>query len=151
IEFVGTLYYILINLLLTLFIYTIYKEVNLMRLQRESDSKKLDEMRTKLPFYISEYIQMRLDYLTPTTVLSYVLDIEDFLEWVWHTMATERNDIKDIQLIDLENLIEIDISHYRSYLKYREDSHAIGNRYYKTKNQDSTISRKISALRNLFD
>src|SRR5699024_5960731 len=51
----------------------------------------------------------------------------------------------------LENLIEIDISHYRSYLKYREDSHAIGNRYYKTKNQDSTISRKISALRNLFD
>ncbi|MDA1616280.1 tyrosine recombinase XerS [Bacillus cereus] len=122
-----------------------------MRLERQKDSEKLEKLRPSFPYYISEYIQVSLDQLTPTTVLSYTIDIQDFFEWFWHTFVPEKPGIKEISLEDLERLIEIDISHYRSHLKYREDSHNIGNRYYKTKNKDTTISRKISALRSLFE
>ncbi|MES9681756.1 tyrosine recombinase XerS [Gottfriedia acidiceleris] len=122
-----------------------------MRLERQRDSERLEKLRPNLPYYISEYIQVSLDQLTPTTVLSYVIDIQDFLEWFWHNLAPEKSGTKEISLEDLERLIEIDISHYRSHLKYREDSHNNGNRFYKTSNKDTTISRKISALRSLFD
>lgn len=122
-----------------------------MRLERQKDSEKLEKLRPIFPYYISEYIQVSLDQLTPTTVLSYVIDIQDFFEWFWHNVVPEKQGIKEISLEDLERLIEIDISHYRSHLKYREDSHNKGERYYKTKNKDTTISRKISALRSLFD
>ncbi|UOE58017.1 tyrosine recombinase XerS [Cytobacillus oceanisediminis] len=122
-----------------------------MRIQREKDYEKLEQLRPLLPYYVSEYIQISLDSLTPTTVLSYALDIQDFLEWMWHSIVPGKNSIMEITLEDIERLIEMDISHYRSYLKNRQDSHNKGNRYYKTKNKDSTISRKISALRNLFE
>lgn len=122
-----------------------------MRIEREKDSEKLEKLRRELPSYVSEYIEVSLDNLTPTTVLSYTLDIEDFLEWVWQNLASDRASTKDITLDDLDKLIEIDISMYRSYLKNRKDSHNVGHRYYKTKNKDVTISRKISALKNLFE
>lgn len=121
-----------------------------MRLEREKDSERLEQIRPIFPSYVSEYFQSSLDSLAPATVLSYALDIQDFLEWMWQTLVPEKEGIKKISLEDLERLIEMDISHYRSYLKYREKSHNKGERYYKTKNKDTTISRKISALRSLF-
>lgn len=122
-----------------------------MRLERQKDSEKLEQLRPIFPDYISDYIQLSLDTLTPTTVLSYLLDIEDFLEWMWLSFHSEKAGIKEISLADLERLIEMDISHYRAYLKNRQESHNKGKRYYKKANKDATISRKISALRNLFE
>lgn len=115
-----------------------------MRIQREKDFEKLEEMRTLFPYYVSEYIQTSLDRLSPTSVLSYALDIKDFLEWVWHSIYPQLTDIKEVSLENLERLIEIDISHYRSYLKNRQE---LGP---KKQNEDVTINRKISALRSLF-
>lgn len=122
-----------------------------MRLERQKDSEKIEQLRPIFPNYVSEYVQVSLDNLTPTTVLSYMIDIQDFLEWMWHSICPEKAGIKEISLEDLERLIEIDISHYRNHLKYREQSHNIGKRFYKTANSDKTISRKISALRSLFE
>lgn len=122
-----------------------------MRLERQKDSEKLEQLRPIFPDYVSDYVQLSLDTLTPTTVLSYLLDIADFFEWMWHSFVPHKKSIKEISLEDLERLIEMDISHYRAHLKNRKKSHQKGGRFYKTSNKDVTISRKISALRNLFE
>lgn len=121
-----------------------------MRIERQKNTDKLENLKPLFPYYVLEYIQSGLDHLAAASVLSYVIDIHDFMDWMIESNLTDKHSIKDISLQDLERLIEMDISHYRSHLKYREDSNNIGKRYYKTKNKDTTISRKISALRSLF-
>lgn len=121
-----------------------------MRVERMKDNEKLESMRLLFPKYIREYITLSSDHLTSTTVLSYLLDIQDFMEWLIVSYYPEKKAIAEITLADLEELDEMDISHYRSHLKHRPIPQNTDKRYYKTANTERTVNRKISALRSLF-
>lgn len=121
-----------------------------MRIERQRQNDQIETMKPSLPPYVQEYVQASLDYLAPATVLSYMYDIQDFFEWMQESGLTSGQSLKEITLAELDRLIEMDVSHYRSHLKYRESSHNRGKRYYKTKNKNAAITRKVSALRSLF-
>lgn len=121
-----------------------------MRIERQRQNEQIEAMKPSLPYYVQDYIQASLDHLAPATVVSYTYDFQDFFEWMMESGLSRAEDMRFISLAELDELIEMDVSHYRSHLKYRENSHNKGNRYYKTKNKNAAITRKVSALRSLF-
>lgn len=121
-----------------------------MRIERQKDSDKAEIMRDLFPPYIGDYITITLDHLSPGTVVSYLMDIKDFFEWTLTSIFPKKESIKDITLQDLEQLDDLDISHYRGYLKNRPTPRNLETRYYKSANCERTINRKMCALRSLF-
>ena len=119
-----------------------------MRVERIKNNEKLESLRLLFPKYIREYITLS-EHLTSTTVLSYLLDIKDFMEWLIVSYYPDKK-ISEITLADLEELDELDISHYRSHLLNRPIPENTEGRYYKKANKARTVNRKISALRSLF-
>lgn len=121
-----------------------------MRVQREKDGMKLEELKKDLPFFVVKYLEHIGLNMTNTSALSYTYKIIDFFEWLIEYGHSSAETYKDITLEDLDSLYTEDFDAYRTYLNNRPNSKYHGNKFYKTKNSNVTISNKMSALKSLF-
>lgn len=122
----------------------------LIRVQREKDGIKLEQLKKELPFYVVKYLGHICLNMTNTSALSYTYKIIDFLEWLIEYGHSSATKIADVTLEELEDLYTEDFDAYRTYLMMRPNSKYHGNKFYKTKNSTATISNKLSALKSLF-
>ncbi|MEH6944259.1 tyrosine recombinase XerS [Bacillus sp. JJ722] len=121
-----------------------------MRIQREKDGAKLEELKMTLPFYIVKYLEHIGLNMTNTSALSYTYKIVDFLEWLIEYGHSTATSYQHVTLEELESLYTEDFDAYRTYLMSRPNSKYHGNKFYKSKNSNTTISNKMSALKSFF-
>ncbi len=121
-----------------------------MRVQRQQDTEKLEELKMTLPFYIVKYLEHIGVNMTSTSALSYTYNIIDFLEWLRESGLSSAKKNTDITLEELNDLYTEDFDSYRNHLQTRKNSKYHGRKFYKTKNSNTTISNKMSALKSLF-
>ncbi|WP_068617554.1 tyrosine recombinase XerS [Paenibacillus tuaregi] len=111
-----------------------------MNLQKISDRKKLDEKVIHMPWFVQQFIDYKLPDLSPSTLLEYIRDYEQFFGWLRAEglSAAESNSMVTLQ--ELEVLRMDNIVGYRLHLTTRLEGH----------NSRVTVSRKMSSLRSLF-
>lgn len=112
----------------------------MMSIQKTIDRKKLDERVVRMPGYVQQFIDYKLPDLSPSTLLEYVRDYEQFFGWLMVEGLTSASVIGDITLYDLEVLHMESIVAYRLHLTTRTEG----------TNSKVTVSRKMSSLRSLF-
>ncbi|PEN60954.1 site-specific integrase, partial [Bacillus toyonensis] len=69
---------------------------------------------------------------------NYVYDFRVFFNWLLSEQIIELKPIKDISFSDLENLKKKDVENFMRFLKLQQNM------------QNSSVNRKISALKSLF-
>lgn len=111
-----------------------------MNVQKTIDRKKLDEKTPLMPWFVQQFIDYKLPDLSPSTLLEYVRDYEQFFGWLRAEGLTKAETNKEISLTDLETLRMEDVVGYRLHLTTRTDG----------TNSKITVSRKMSSLRSLF-
>lgn len=111
-----------------------------MSIQKTIDRKKLDERIVRMPGYVQQFIDYKLPDLSPSTLLEYVRDYEQFFGWLIAEGLTSAASVGDITLYDLEVLHMESIVAYRLHLTTRTEG----------TNSKVTVSRKMSSLRSLF-
>ncbi|WP_138493518.1 tyrosine recombinase XerS [Paenibacillus pinistramenti] len=111
-----------------------------MNIQKTIDRSKLDEKVLHMPWYVQQFIDYKLPDLSPSTLLEYVRDYEQFFSWLRAEGLSAGQDNKDVTLQELEVLHMESIVGYRIYLSTRTQG----------TNSRVTISRKLSSLRSLF-
>ncbi|PEK31266.1 tyrosine recombinase XerS, partial [Bacillus toyonensis] len=100
---------------------------------------KLYENLNEMPFYIEEFVEYKeLHDASPSTLLNYVYDFRVFFNWLLSEQIIEFKPIKDISFSDLENLKKKDVENFIRFLKLQQNM------------QNSSVNRKISALKSLF-
>lgn len=112
----------------------------MMSIQKTIDRKKLDERVVRMPGYVQQFIDYKLPDLSPSTLLEYVRDYEQFFGWLMAEGLTSASVLGDITLYDLEVLHMESIVAYRLHLTTRTEG----------TNSKVTVSRKMSSLRSLF-
>lgn len=115
--------------------------------QHQVHEQKLEQLVKSMPFYISEYVDNKLDTRSPSTLLNYVLDYKLFLEWLIAEGIAEQKLIKDIPLSVLEKLKLVEA---QSFIKFLERRNIPINKEETKKAERVSVNRKISALRSLF-
>jgi len=111
-----------------------------MQIQKVIDRKKLDEKVVSMPRFVQQFIDYKLPDLSPSTLLEYVRDYEQFFSWLRAEGLTAAQTNAQVTLHDLEILHMESIVGYRLYLTTRTES----------TNSKITVSRKMSSLRSLF-
>ncbi|EOS57254.1 tyrosine recombinase XerS [Paenibacillus barengoltzii] len=111
-----------------------------MQIQKAIDRKKLDEKVVSMPWFVQQFIDYKLPDLSPSTLLEYVRDYEQFFSWLRAEGLTAAQTNDQVTLHDLEILHMESIVGYRLYLTTRTES----------TNSKITVSRKMSSLRSLF-
>lgn len=111
-----------------------------MQIQKVIDRKKLDEKVVSMPWFVQQFIDYKLPDLSPSTLLEYVRDYEQFFSWLRAEGLTAAQTNAQVTLHDLEILHMESIVGYRLYLTTRTES----------TNSKITVSRKMSSLRSLF-
>jgi len=111
-----------------------------MQIQKVIDRKKLDEKVVSMPWFVQQFIDYKLPDLSPSTLLEYVRDYEQFFSWLRAEGLTAAQTNDQVTLHDLEILHMESIVGYRLYLTTRTES----------TNSKITVSRKMSSLRSLF-
>ncbi|HFJ9441280.1 MULTISPECIES: tyrosine recombinase XerS [Bacillus] len=107
--------------------------------QKSVHRKKLYENLNEMPFYIEEFVEYKeLHDASPSTLLNYVYDFRVFFNWLLSEQIIEFKPIKDISFSDLENLKKKDVENFMRFLKLQQNM------------QNSSVNRKISALKSLF-
>lgn len=114
--------------------------------QREIDQEKLDEKLKDFPWYVSDFVDHKSNKLSPSTLLGYLYDYEIFFGWLIAEAGCPVDHIRDISLIFLENLDRKTADNFPKFLKNQKI--ASGRR--RKKNSETTVSRKIAALKSLF-
>lgn len=114
----------------------------------ERDIKNIEKIRlllTSMPFFCSQFMLSIEARTTTLTRLGYLRDIKTFLEFlITNVQGFENLKVEDLQAKHLEKATAMHIEMFLSYLRlYRVD----GKVY---KNGASSISRKLSSVRNLF-
>ncbi|WMT42969.1 tyrosine recombinase XerS [Paenibacillus sp. D2_2] len=111
-----------------------------MNVQKVIDRKKLDERVVHMPWFVQQFIDYKLPDLSPSTLLEYIRDYEQFFGW----LRTEGLSIADnnagVTLLELETLRMESVTGYRLHLTTRTEG----------TNSRITVSRKMSSLRSLF-
>lgn len=115
--------------------------------QHQVHEHKLEQLVKTMPFYIGEYVDDKLNSLSPSTLLNYILDYKLFLGWLIAEGIAEGPEIKDIPLTALEHL---KLDDARSFVKFMERRNIPINNKETKKPEKVSINRKISALRSLF-
>jgi site-specific recombinase XerD len=110
----------------------------IMKTQRENSQILLDKRIETFPYYVIRFFDSNRGSMQPTSLLSYSADIREFLEWLIREGFTESKDIKDIAITVLNDLYREDVGDYNNYL--------LGEQLANT-----TVNRKLSALKSLFD
>ncbi|ANS74593.1 integrase [Paenibacillus yonginensis] len=111
-----------------------------MNIQKGIDRGKLDEKVIHMPWFVQQFIDYKLPDLSPSTLLEYVRDYEQFFGWLRAEGLSQAESNKDVTLQELEVL------HMESIVSYRLH---LGTRTQGT-NSRVTVSRKLSSLRSLF-
>ncbi|MNS36164.1 Tyrosine recombinase XerS [compost metagenome] len=111
-----------------------------MNIQKISDRKKMDERVLNMPWFVQQFIDYKLPDLSPSTLLEYIRDYEQFFGWLRAEGLSAAECNRDVTLHELEVLRMDSIVGYRLHLTTRVD----GN------NSRVTVSRKMSSLRSLF-
>ncbi|MDN4070374.1 tyrosine recombinase XerS [Paenibacillus vini] len=111
-----------------------------MNIQKTIDRKKLDERVVFMPWFVQQFIDYKLPDLSPSTLLEYIRDYEQFFNWLRAEGLSEAESNSEITLKDLEVLHMESIVGYRLHLTTRTEG----------TNARITVSRKMSSLRSLF-
>ena len=106
-----------------------------------------------MPGFVSEYIIEYYSGESINTQIGYAIDIRVFFNYLITGILTDKADISEITVKDIDSLRVSDLIHFKSYLKeYEQETvtptgkHVI--RVYK--NSPYGINRKMSAVRGLF-
>ncbi|MNO12429.1 Tyrosine recombinase XerS [compost metagenome] len=111
-----------------------------MNIQKAIDRKKLDEKTVHMPWFVQQFIDYKLPDLSPSTLLEYVRDYEQFFGWLRAEGLSVAGSNAGVTLLELETLHMESIVGYRLYLTTRTQG----------TNSRITVSRKMSSLRSLF-
>ncbi|MCK8486775.1 tyrosine recombinase XerS [Paenibacillus sp. MBLB2552] len=111
-----------------------------MNIQKTIDRRKLDEKVIHMPWFVQQFIDYKLPDLSPSTLLEYVRDYEQFFCWLRTEGLSTATANDQVTLLDLETLHMESIVGYRLHLTTRTES----------TNSKITVSRKMSSLRSLF-
>ncbi|CAM2779519.1 tyrosine recombinase XerS [Paenibacillus sediminis] len=111
-----------------------------MNIQKVLDRKKLDEKVLGMPWFVQQFIDYKLPDLSPSTLLEYVRDYEQFFNWLRAEGLSAATSNQGVTLEELEVLHMENVVSYRLYLTTRTEG----------TNSRITVSRKLSSLRSLF-
>lgn len=111
-----------------------------MNIQKKIDRKKLDEKTVYMPWFVQQFIDYKLPDLSPSTLLEYIRDYEQFFQWLRAEGLSIAESNAQITLTDLETLRMESIVGYRLHLTTRTEG----------TNAKITVSRKMSSLRSMF-
>lgn len=111
-----------------------------MNIQKGLDRIKLDEKTAAMPWFVQQFIDYKLPDLSPSTLLEYVRDYEQFFGWLRAEGLSLAGSNREITLQELEVLHMENITSFRLHLATRITG----------TNSRVTISRKLSSLRSLF-
>ncbi len=101
-------------------------------------NKRVDYTTEDLPWFVQEFIDKRKRKLSPVTLLNYCHDYHCFFDWFIH----EGYYFGQKKGISLQNLEELSIQQIEDYLTFLDIQKG---------NCRSTVNRKISALKSLFN
>ena len=109
---------------------------------------RLRNILAELPPYVQDFCRGRQTTLSMQTQIAYCYDLKIFFQFLTTANPTLKNSpLCDISLDVMENLRPTDIEEFQNYLKVYESQ----NTGEAMTNGEIGISRKISALRSLFD
>ena len=109
---------------------------------------RLRNILAELPPYVQDFCRGRQTTLSMQTQIAYCYDLKIFFQFLTTANPVLKNsDLRSISLAVLENLRPTDIEEFQNYLKVYESQ----NTGEAMTNGEIGISRKISALRSLFD
>ncbi|MBP1999844.1 integrase [Paenibacillus shirakamiensis] len=111
-----------------------------MNIQKIADRKLLDQRVIHMPWFVQQFIDYKLPDLSPSTLLEYIRDYEQFFGWLIAEGLSSAQKNTEITLHDLEVLHMNSIVGYRLHLTTRTEG----------TNSRITVSRKMSSLRSLF-
>jgi len=111
-----------------------------MNVQKVIDRKKLDERVVHMPWFVQQFIDYKLPDLSPSTLLEYIRDYEQFFGWLRIEGLSVADNNAGVTLLELETLRMESITGYRLHLTTRTEG----------TNSRITVSRKMSSLRSLF-
>ncbi len=110
---------------------------------------KCEMVQQRLPGFMNGYFVYLKGNVLPMTRLAYLQDIQFFCEYlVVHTDCTKAKNIKEIQLMDFENIRSVDVNLFIDYCrKYERET---DNAVYIYENSNKTLARKKSSVSVLF-
>lgn len=109
-----------------------------MKVQEQKDYDALQIKIQNLPSFVTNYIKYKLDEnLSPSSLLEYSRDFEQFFSWIKCELYPKR--IDNIEICHLEELTVYDIRGFEEFLRMVD------------KLMERTISRKIHSIRSLFN
>ncbi|GGH22201.1 tyrosine recombinase XerS [Paenibacillus segetis] len=111
-----------------------------MNIQKKIDRKKLDEKTVYMPWFVQQFIDYKLPDLSPSTLLEYIRDYEQFFQWLRAEGLSAAESNAQVTLNELETLRMESIVGYRLHLTTRTEG----------TNAKITVSRKMSSLRSMF-
>lgn len=112
--------------------------------QQIINTKKLNNIIDELPAFCKEYFAS-LEYTKSfRTKLAYAMDIHGFFEFLINTDCKSIQSMKDITLIDIQELKSTDIVDFLRYMKLYQK----GDR--QLTNSERAAKRKLSALRSFY-
>lgn len=111
-----------------------------MNIQKTIDRSKLNEKVISMPWFVQQFIDYKLPDLSPSTLLEYIRDYEQFFEWLRAEGLSQAPSNREVTLLELEVLRMENITSYRLHLTTRIQG----------TNSRVTVSRKLSSLRSLF-
>lgn len=111
-----------------------------MNVQKIADRKKLDEKTVHMPWFVQQFIDYKLPDLSPSTLLEYVRDYEQFFGWLRAEGLSAAESNAGVTLLELETLHMESVVGYRLHLMTRTEG----------TNSKITVSRKMSSLRSMF-
>ncbi|ADC52354.1 site-specific tyrosine recombinase XerS (plasmid) [Alkalihalophilus pseudofirmus OF4] len=117
--------------------------------QHEYYEKRLLDLMDKMPPYIIEYLDSRLDYRSSLTLFNYARDYQEFLKWLISEGISDANDIKEVSVDTLANLSLQEAQAFFKTMLRRKYLVSKKSEEYKQV-QEKTVNRMKSALRSLF-
>jgi integrase len=105
---------------------------------KQQQFQKLQTILNELPWYVDEYINHKLRKLSTASLFNYCHDYKIFFTWMINEQLVSGS-IKDIPIERLEHMTVLAIESFLNYL------------HYQLNNKDLTVTRKLSALKSLFN
>ena len=112
------------------------------------NTRKLREVLDTLPVFCRDYFRAMEPKTSAKTRISYVYDIRLFFTFLCQTNPyfKSMDDIRSINLSDLEKLNALDIEEFVEYLKLYEDEAGVTHT-----NGERGLKRKLASLRSFFN
>lgn len=116
--------------------------------QHITHKQKYEDILILMPDYVQEYVlEMEENDRSPSTLLNYLIDFEDFFKWIQAEGFTNSETISNVPLSVLATL-PLDAA--RAYFNKVANEEIIVSEHEKKTREKTSINRKKSALRSLF-